>query len=495
MTNDGAVCGSRRFFVVRQRNGALYATSMEQGLTDALILARIQFAFTVSFHIIFPAISIGLASYLAVLEGLWLFTRRTVFLDLFDYWKKLFAVAFGMGVVSGLVMSYQFGTNWSVFSDKAGPVIGPLMGYEVLSAFFLEAGFLGVMLFGLKRVGPKLHFFATLMVAFGTFLSAFWILAANSWMQTPSGHALNDAGQFVPTDWWAVIFNPSFPYRLVHMVLAAYLSTAFVVGGTGAVHLLRDATQPASRIMFSMAMWMAALVAPIQIVAGDFHGLNTLEHQPAKIAAMEGHFETRSGAPLLLFGVPNMQAERTDYALEIPRLGSLILTHELNGTVRGLKDWPRDERPNATIVFWSFRIMVAAGLAMFTVGLWSLWLRLRRRLFAQPALLRTVVVLGPSGIVAVIAGWITTEVGRQPYTVYGLLKTAESASSVESAAVASSLVAFAVVYFAVFGAGAFYMLRLMRRAPVPSEPGLPATEPMRAAGIMPGPVMGKATPP
>src|SRR4051812_36696053 len=280
---------------------------------DAVVLARAQFAFTMSFHIVFPAFSIGLASYLAVLEALWLWTKREVYINLFNYWLKIFAVAFGMGVVSGLVMSYQFGTNWSAFSDKAGPVIGPLMGYEVLSAFFLEAGFLGVMLFGLKRVGPRLHFFATLMVAFGTFISAFWILAVNSWMQTPTGHAMNAVGQFVPADWWAVIFNPSFPFRLVHMVLAAYLSTAFIVGGTGAAHLLRDATQPASRIMFSMAMWMAALVAPIQIVAGDFHGLNTLEHQPAKVAAMEGHYETRRGAPLLLFGVPNMEAERTDY--------------------------------------------------------------------------------------------------------------------------------------------------------------------------------------
>ena len=304
---------------------------------DALTLARLQFAFTVTFHIIFPAISIGLASYLAVLEGLWLVTGRSVFLDLFNYWKKPFAIAFGMGVVSGIVMSYQFGTNWSVFSDRAGPVIGPLMGYEVLTAFFLEAGFLGVMLFGLTRVGPRLHFVATLMVALGTFISAFWILAVNSWMQTPTGHAMNDVGQFVPVDWWAIVFNPSFPYRLVHMLLAAYLTTAFVVGGTAAWHLLRDNTQPASRIMFSMAMWMAAIVAPLQIVAGDLHGLNTLEHQPAKVAAMEGHFDTRAGAPLILFGWPDMEQERTLYAVEVPKLASLILTHDWNGTVRGLE--------------------------------------------------------------------------------------------------------------------------------------------------------------
>ncbi|MBP9128886.1 MAG: cytochrome ubiquinol oxidase subunit I [Steroidobacteraceae bacterium] len=432
---------------------------------DALTLARLQFAFTISFHIIFPAISIGLASYLAVLEGLWYFTGRVVFLDLFNYWKKIFAVAFGMGVVSGIVMSYQFGTNWSVFSDKVGPVIGPLMGYEVLTAFFLEAGFLGVMLFGLSRVGPRLHFLATLMVALGTFISAFWILSVNSWMQTPAGYAINEVGQFVPADWVAVIFNPSFPYRLVHMLLAAYLSTAFIVGGTGALHLLRDATLPASRIMFSMAMWMAAIVAPLQIVAGDLHGLNTLEHQPAKVAAMEGHFETHAGAPLILFGWPDMEQERTRYAVEVPKLGSLILTHDWNGTVRGLKEWPREDRPNATIVFWSFRVMVGAGLAMLAVGAWSLALRARKRLYDQPWLLRASVALSPIGIVAVIAGWITTEVGRQPYTVYGLLRTTDSASSIDAAAVGASLAAFAIVYFAVFGAGAFYMLRLMGKEP------------------------------
>ena len=432
---------------------------------DALTLARLQFAFTISFHLIFPAISIGLASSLAVLEGLWYFTGRVVFLHLFDYWKKIFAVAFGMGVVSGIVMSYQFGTNWSVFSDKAGPVIGPLMGYEVLTAFFLEAGFLGVMLFGLSRVGPRLHFLATLMVALGTFISAFWILSVNSWMQTPAGYAINEVGQFVPADWVAVIFNPSFPYRLVHMLLAAYLSTAFIVGGTGALHLLRDATLPASRIMFSMAMWMAAIVAPLQIVAGDLHGLNTLEHQPAKVAAMEGHFETHAGAPLILFGWPDMEQERTRYAVEVPKLGSLILTHDWNGTVRGLKEWPREDRPNATIVFWSFRVMVGAGLAMLAIGVWSLALRARRRLYDQVWLLRTSVALSPIGIVAVIAGWITTEVGRQPYAVYGLLRTAESASPIDAAAVGASLAAFAIVYFAVFGAGAFYMLRLMGTEP------------------------------
>jgi len=458
-------------------------------LFDALTLARAQFAFTVSFHIIFPAFSIGLASYLAVLNGLWLWTRKTVYLELFNYWKKIFALAFGMGVVSGIVMSYQFGTNWSVFSDKTGPILGPLLGYEVLSAFFLEAGFLGVMLFGLKRVGPKLHFVATLMVAVGTLLSAFWILSANSWMQTPAGFAVNEAGQFVPRDWWAVIFNPSFPYRLVHMVLAAYLTTAFVVGAAGALHLLRDRGNGAARVMFSMAMWMAAVVSPLQIIAGDLHGLNTLEHQPAKIAAMEGHFETRAGAPLILFGLPNARAERIDYAVEIPQLGSLILTHDWNGTVRGLKEWPADQRPPVAIVFWSFRLMVGFGFAMLGLGLWSLWLRWRHRLYAAPWFHRAALAMGPSGFLAVLAGWITTEVGRQPYTVYGLMTTLESVSPVDATAVGTSLVAFILVYFTLFGAGTFYILRAMNKPPAASDTELPASEPMHASGLMPAPVL------
>jgi cytochrome d ubiquinol oxidase subunit I len=313
-------------------------------------------------------------------------------------------------------------------------------------------------------------------------------------MQTPQGYAVNAAGQFIPTDWWAVVFNPSFPYRLVHMVLAAYLSTAFIVGGTAAWQLLHRPTGEATRIMLSMAMWMAALVAPLQVVVGDLHGLNTFEHQPAKVAAMEGHFDTRAGAPLVLFGWPDMEQERTRYAVEVPKLGSLILTHEWDGTVRGLKEWPAEERPNATVVFWSFRVMVAVGVAMFLIGLWSLWLRTRRTMYEQRVFLRAVAALGPSGLVAVIAGWITTEVGRQPYTIYGVLRTADSVSPVATEAVAASLVAFVVVYFAVFGAGAFYMLRLMREPPKPAEPELPAHEPMRAQGIMPGPVLASPLP-
>lgn len=452
---------------------------------DASILARIQFAFTVSFHIIFPAFSIGLASYLAVLEGLWLKTGKDVYLELFDFWKTIFAVAFGMGVVSGIVMSYQFGTNWSVFSDKAGSVIGPLMGYEVLSAFFLEAGFLGVMLFGRHKVGKGLHFFATLMVAFGTLMSATWILSVNSWMQTPAGYAINDVGQFVPVDWWKIVFNPSFPYRLVHMVLAAYLTTALVVGAVGAWHLLRGTAPIRAGKMFSMAMGMIAVVAPIQIFAGDMHGLNTLEHQPAKIMAMEGHFESHpNGAPLILFGIPNSAEERFDYAIEIPKLSSLILKHDLNAPLAGLDTIPKELRPPVGIVFWSFRIMVGLGFAMLGLALWSLWARYRGTLCSNKMLHRASLLMGPMGFVAVLAGWVTTEVGRQPYTIYGQLLTADSISPVSAQAVAASLIAFVIVYFIVFGAGTFYILRLMARLPRDPTAELERA-PMRSTGITP----------
>ena len=457
---------------------------MFEGL-DALFLARAQFAFTVSFHFIFPSFSIGLASYLAVLNALWLRTRNQTYLHLFNYWKKIFAVAFGMGVVSGIVMSYQFGTNWAVFSDKTGPVLGPLMAYEVLSAFFLEAGFLGIMLFGRKRVGDNLHMFATGMVAFGTLISATWILSVNSWMQTPAGYSMNEMGQFVPEDWWQIVFNPSFPYRLVHMVLAAFLTTALVVGATGALHLLRNRQDKAARKMFSMAMWMLTLVAPLQIFAGDAHGLNTLEHQPVKVMAMEGHYNSHpDGAPLILFGIPNAKEKRIDYAVEIPKLSSLILKHDLNAPLDGLDTVPDADEPPVWIVFWSFRVMVGLGFAMLGLGIWSLIRRVRGRLYDAPWLHRAALAMGPAGFVAVLAGWITTEVGRQPFTVYGLLRTTDSLSPVDAPAVAASLVAFIVVYFFIFGAGTLYLLAMMnRRVAAPTQELRDG--PIRTAGITP----------
>ncbi|CAH2599129.1 putative Cytochrome bd2, subunit I [Rhodovastum atsumiense] len=454
---------------------------------EAILLARVQFAFTIAFHIILPAFSIGLASYLMVLEGLWLRTGRQVYMDLFRYWLKPFALTFAMGVVSGIVMSYEFGLNWGAFSDRAGPVIGPLMGYEVLTAFFLEAGFLGVMLFGARRVGPRLHFAATCIVALGTLISAFWILSVNSWMQTPQGHVIAPDGRFHPDDWARIIFNPSFFYRLPHMVLAGYLSVAFFVGAVGAWHLLRDRGNAGARTMFSMAMWMATLVAPLQVVVGDLHGLNTLEHQPAKVAAMEGHYETRRGAPLILFGWPDDAQERTRYAVGVPYLGSLILTHSFTGEVKGLKEWAPADRPPAPLVFWAFRVMVGLGVLMVAVGLTSLWLRRRGRLFDHPGLLRAAVAMGPAGFIALLAGWVVTEVGRQPWMVYGLMRTAESVSPIGTPGVAASLAAFAVVYLTVFGAGFLFLFRLLAHPPAPDEPGPPAGVPIRTAGITPGP--------
>lgn len=437
---------------------------------EALDLARIQFAFTVSFHIIFPAITIGLASYLAVLEGLWLKTHEEVYRDLYHFWSKIFAVNFGMGVVSGLVMAYQFGTNWSAFSAFAGSVTGPLLTYEVLTAFFLEAGFLGVMLFGWHRVGPGLHFFATVMVAIGTLISTFWILASNSWMQTPQGHEIVN-GVVVPVDWLAIIFNPSFPYRLLHMAIASFVATAFFVGASAAWHLLRGRDNPAIRKMLSMAMWMALIVAPIQAMVGDAHGLNTLKHQPAKIAAIEGHWDNSEGGPtpLVLVGWPDMEREETRFKIEIPVLGSLILNHSLSEPIPALKDFPKADRPNSTIIFWSFRIMVGLGMLMILVGLWSVWLRWRKRLFENRAFLHLVLWMGPSGLIAILAGWFTTEIGRQPWVVYGLMRTSDAVSNHSVAQMSLTLVMFVLVYFSLFGVGIGYMMRLVRKGPVTHE--------------------------
>lgn len=437
---------------------------------DAFMLARIQFVFTVSFHIIFPAITIGLASYLAVLEGLWLKTRQEDYKTLYHFWSKIFAVNFGMGVVSGLVMAYQFGTNWSGFSEFAGSITGPLLTYEVLTAFFLEAGFLGVMLFGWKRVGDNLHFFATCMVALGTIISTFWILASNSWMHTPQGHEIID-GQVVPVDWFAVIFNPSFPYRLMHMGVAAFLSCALFVGASAAWHLLKGNQSSAVRTMFSMSMWMLVLVAPIQAFIGDLHGLNTLKYQPAKIAAIEGHWDNSTGepTPLILFGWPNMEAERTDYAIEIPAMASLILKHSLTEPIPALKDFPADERPYSPLIFWSFRIMVALGLLMIGQGLVSVWLRKKNRLYQHKGFLTFSLWMGPAGLIAILAGWITTEVGRQPWVVHGLLRTDAAVSAHGDLHMSISLMTFFVVYSLVFGFGYYYMVHQIQKGPQPGE--------------------------
>jgi len=445
---------------------------------DMVLLARLQFAFVVSFHIIFPAFTIGLASYLAMLEGLHLKTGREIYMDLYRYWVKIFAVSFGMGVVSGLVMSYQFGTNWSLFSEKTGNVLGPLLGYEVLTAFFLEASFLGIMLFGRKKVGPVLHFASTCIVAVGTLISAFWILAANSWMQTPAGYEIRD-GIFYATDWMEVLFNPSFPYRYVHMVLAAYVTTSLVVASVSALHLLRGTKPAHARVMFKMAMGFLAIVVPLQIIAGHEHGANVYEHQPVKLAAMEGHWETWEGnAPLILFALPNEMELDNDYVIEIPKIGSWIVTGSFDGTIRGLKEWPASERPPVAIVFWSFRIMVGIGMVMLFIGFVGAFLVWRSEITRHRWFLKLCFASGPLGFIAVLTGWFTAEVGRQPYTVYGLLRTVDSVSPVTAAAVGTSLIVFVFVYTIVFTAGSYYLFKLAWAGPSEGEAPEPERPPL-----------------
>ncbi len=447
---------------------------------DAFMLARIQFAFTVSFHIIFPSITIGLASYLVVLEGCYLKTHNPVYKQLYLFWSKIFAVNFGMGVVSGLVMAFQFGTNWSGFSEFAGSITGPLLTYEVMTAFFLEAGFLGVMLFGWNKVGPRLHFFATCMVALGTFMSTFWILASNSWMQTPQGYIIEN-GVVVPTDWLAVIFNPSFPYRLAHMAIAAFITSALLVVATGAWHALKGKRDAAVNKMLSMGLGLLLVLVPLQVLVGDMHGLNTLKYQPAKIAAVEGHFKNEGNepTPLILFGIPDMEAEETKYKVEIPALGSLILTHSLDKQVPALTEFAKEDRPNSAIVFWSFRIMAGLGMLMLLLAVWGNWLRRGQRWGNKPLFLRFAVLMGPSGLVAVLAGWFTTEVGRQPWVVYGVQRTVDAVSGHGVLPMTISLAVFIVIYCSVFGVGTYYLLHMLKKGPDDSLP--PETTDMIAA--------------
>ncbi len=430
---------------------------------DPILLSRLQFAFVVSFHILFPAFTIGLASYLAMLEFLWIRTENSKYLELYKFWMKIFAVTFGMGVVSGVVMSYQFGTNWAPFSDKISNVIGPLLSYEVMTAFFLEASFLGIMLFGFGRVSKKAHFAATLIVAIGTLVSAFWILAANSFMHTPQGFIVDNYGRLHPLSWLAIIFNPSFPYRFVHMILAAYLTTAFVVGGVGAWYLLKKRYKEHARIMLLMATLMVSITAPLQIFAGDLHGLNTLKYQPVKVAAIEGIWETEKGAALRIFGVPDEVNEMTKYSVEVPGLASLILKHDIEGEILGLKEWAPSERPPVIPVFFAFRIMVGIGMLMLLVALVSIVQLLSGKLMTHKLTQRMWCFMIPSGFIALLSGWIVTEVGRQPYLVYDVLRTAENASNLAGIQVLWSLLMFGVVYAIVFGAGIYYIVHLVKK--------------------------------
>ena len=452
---------------------------------DALLLSRLQFAFTIGFHIIFPAFTIGLASFLAVLEGLWLFTKRPVFRNLYLFWVKIFALSFGMGVVSGVVMSYQFGTNWSVFSTIAGSVIGPLLAYEVLTAFFLEASFLGIMLFGWKRVGPGLHFFSTCMVAIGTLFSAFWILSANSWMQTPQGWAWTEDGAMVATNFMEVILNPSLPSRFAHMVLAAFLTTAMVVAAASAFALLKKRAVAESRVALRMAVLMMALVTPVQIMAGHESGIVAGHHQPAKVAALEGWWETRTQQPTVLIGWPDETAETNHFEVAIPGFGSTVNNAGPDVVLPGLDQFAAEDRPPVWITFWAFRIMVGMGMVMLVLGIWGAGAWALKRLDGATWYHRALVLAGPSGFIAVLTGWITAEVGRQPYVVYGVLRTADAVSPVPAASVATSLLFFMIVYSIVFSAGALYILRLMAKGPdseeTPPQSKQPPGTPLGAA--------------
>ncbi len=448
---------------------------------DAELLGRLQFAFTIAFHIIFPSFTIGLASFLAVLEGLWLLSGREAFRNLYLFWIKIFALSFGMGVVSGVVMSYEIGTNWSVFSRVASPVIGPLLAFEVLTAFFLEASFLGVMLFGWKRVGPRLHFLATVLVALGTLTSAFWIISANSWMQHPTGFTTLPDGSLLATDWMQVIFSPTFPSRLAHMSLAAYLTTALVVGAASAWTLLKDRSQPESRLALRMAIGMFAIVAPLQLLAGHESGKVVLEHQPLKTAAIEAYWTSAPDQPQSLIGLPDRSAAKTHFELAIPGIGNVVQGVPRDRVLQGLDAFPRDDWPVVGLVYWAFRIMVGLGLAMIGLGVWGVVLIARKRLEDSTWFLRAAVAMGPAGFVAVIAGWIVAEVGRQPWTIYGVLRTADSASPVGAGQVSASLLAFIVIYAIVFSAGAIYILRLMAKGPA-----LETEAPPDAEGRAPG---------
>jgi len=435
---------------------------------DPLLLARIQFAFTVTFHIIFPTFTIGLSAYIATLEVMWIRTGTEHYHTLARFWTKIFAVSFAMGVVSGIVLSYQFGTNWSRFSHTVGNVVGPLIGYEVLTAFFLEATFLGVMLFGWNRVPPWLHVFASLMVAIGTAMSAFWILSANSWMQTPAGYEMVN-GVAHPTDWIAAIFNPSFPYRFAHMLTAAYLTTSFVVLAVGARYLLAGTHLAEARTMLRMGVGFAAIVAPLQLVIGDLHGLNTLKHQPIKVAAMEAHWDGSKPGDFHIFAWPDEANETNRFAVSIPRGASIVLTRDPSGLFPGLKEAPPQDRPPVPLVFFSFRIMLAIGFFMIAAAWVGAWLWRRGRLFETNWFLRLMAQTWWIGFVAVVAGWIVTESGRQPWIVQGVMRTADALSPVPGGSVATTLALFVVVYGIVFSMGIYYINRLIAKGPPDKE--------------------------
>ncbi len=439
-------------------------------MAETLLVSRIQFALTIGFHILWPAYTIGISGYIVLLNILWMATGRAVYRDLVRFWTHLFALGFAMGVVTGVVLSYEIGTNWSRYADQVSNVIGPFFTYEVMTAFFLEAGFIGIMLFGMNRVSRAMHFTACVMVALGALLSAFWILSANSWMQTPAGFTIAD-GKFQIADWSKAIFNPSFPYRFAHMVTAAYIAGTFVVIGVHGFYLWRGRHKEFASAGFSVAMWSALILTPVQMELGDLHGQNTLHYQPIKVAAMEGDWDTRRGQPLVLFAWPDMGAQENQDVLEIPRLGSLILTHRWNGEVEGLKAVPRDQQPPVPYVFYAFRLMVAAGVLMFLIALAGLVLRWLGRLYDARWFAALCAFSSPLPFFAILCGWTVTEVGRQPYLVYGYLRTADAVSPLLPGHVETSLALFFIAYSVLLVAFFWYATKLVLRGPTPTETG------------------------
>ena len=434
-------------------------------MLDAEFLSRIQFAFTISFHILFPAFSIGLATFLMIMEALYLRTKNPLYLTICKFWMKIFALTFGMGVVSGIVMEFQLGTNWSGFTKMVGPVLGALFTYEVLTAFFIEAGFLGVMLFGWNKVGPKLHFLSTCLVFLGVTLSAFWILSANSWMQTPSGaHLVN--GEFLVTSYWQVVFNPSVIGRFIHMLLSAYITTLFVIAGVSAFYLARKVHVKFSRKCLSFSLWVLLFLVPAQIFVGDAVGIVVHDYQPIKTAAIEAVWTTQKGAPLVLLAWPNMKTQSNDYSIQIPHLAALMNTHEWNGNLEGLESVSPEDQPYVPLVFYSFRIMVGLGILMLLIVILGLVQRFRKKLYESPWFHRMLIMASPIGFIALISGWFTAETGRQPWAVYNILRTSEASSKVSISNVWISLILMVVVYGIIFGIFYFrYLGRIISKGP------------------------------
>jgi cytochrome bd ubiquinol oxidase subunit I len=432
---------------------------------DTVTLSRLQFAFTIGFHIIWPTYSIGIAWFITLLNILWLCTGKVTYQQLMHFWLHLFALGFVMGVVTGVVLSYQIGANWSGFSRITGNVVGPLLMYEALTAFFLEGGFIGILLFGEKRIGRAVHLVASVMVSLGTVLSAFWVLAANSWMQTPQGAKLGRDGVFHVTSWAAVIFNPSSSYRFAHMVCASLVSGTFVVAGVSAVFLLRQRHGDFARTGLSMAMWFALFLVPLQMFLGDQHGLNTRRYQPMKIAAIEARWQTGKGVPLTLFALPDQKAATDLWPIDIPHLGSVILTHSWNGEVKGLKEVSASDRPYVPIVFFAFRAMVGVATILLGLAILGAYLRWRDGLYTRKWFLTALILASPLGFVATIAGWVVTEAGRQPYVVYGLVRTANAASPLAAVSVGVTFMLFVVVYTFLMAAFLRFLVQTIIRGP------------------------------